>query len=115
MEKIFEYKLAEQNENGEPNAFSGKVKLKICSFVERNELMKKINFKVDQAEAKLADNLDAGSRLAEVVKDYLVEMKVKKGEKEFISLDEIDYDQDVGLFYAEVGLVLCKGIDLGKS
>jgi hypothetical protein len=115
MFKEFEYKLKEQDENGDAAPYKGKVKLKVLPFIERNELLKRVNFKLDQSNAELADNLDSTARLAEVVKENVISMEVKKGKKVFKDLEEIDYDKDVGIFYTGLGLVVCQGIDLGNE
>lgn len=106
----FEYEL-----HGELAPYKGKVKLKIVSFLERNEMMKRVNFKLDQSNVELSDNLDAASRMSEIVKENLVSLDVCKGKKKFNTLEELDLDCDVAGFYVEVGSVLLRGIDLGED
>lgn len=108
------YKLKEKLDGEVDNPYSGEVVLKLLPYVQRNELLRKVNFKIDQSKADLADNLDANARLAEVVKDNVVSLEVKKGNHVFKSLDELDYDCDAGHFYTEIGVVLCKGLDMGN-
>lgn len=109
MFKEFEYELSKDC------PYKGKVKVKILPFVQRNELVKKVNFKLDQSTAKLSDNIDASNRLADVVRENVLSMSVSRGKHDFKSLEELDYDVHAGEFYTEVGLVICRGIDLGKT
>ena len=111
--KEFEYTL-KKGDKDMPMPYKGKVKLKVVSFLERNEMMKKVNFKIDQTNVELSDNLDAASRMSEVVKDNILSLEVFKGKKKFETLEELDFDCDVAAFYVEVGTVLLRGIDLGK-
>lgn len=114
MHREVEYKLKEKNAEGKKATYSGTVKLKLLPFKERNKMMKQLNIKTDQAEAELNDNLDMLDRFADVVKENLLSMDVKKGKTVFKGLEDIDFDDSVAEFYGEVGSVVVSGINLGK-
>jgi hypothetical protein len=113
----FEYKLAEfLTDDVTPNPYSGKVKVKVLKFLERNKLLREVNFKLsNKGEADINANLESVDKLSEIVKDNLLSLDVKKGKKKFTSLDELEYDNDVTNFFTEIGLVLVRGVDLGNG
>lgn len=114
MHREIEYELKAKNADGKKAPYSGKVKLKLLPFKERNKLMKSLNIKADQANAALNDNLDMLDKLADITKENMIAMSVCKGDKNFETLDELDYDENVSEFYTEVGMVIVSGINLGK-
>ena len=114
--KEFDYKLAKKLEGGIDNPYKGEVKINILPYVERNALLKAMNFKIgSDGAADFQDNLEASLKLSSAVKENVKSLKVYKGKKLFTDFDELDYDQDVGLLYNELGLVLMRGVNLGNG
>jgi hypothetical protein len=110
----FTYKLKELV-NEEKNPFSGTVVLKLPKFTERNVLLREISFKRDQVnEADVTTNLEVLEKLVKIVQDHVLKVDVKKGEKQFLTLDELEYDFHFSLFVLDVGMVIVQGIDLGN-
>ncbi len=113
--KEFEYKLSKEV-LGQPSPYSGKVKIKVPKYVERNRMLREVNFKQNVGnEVDVNSNLESMDRLSEIVKEHVLKMEVKKGKTQFHSVEEIEYDMDANSFFTEVGMVIVRGIDLGNG
>ncbi len=113
--KEFEYEL-QKEVLGNPNPYSGKVKIKLPKYLERNKLLREINFKSSkEGEVGLSDNIGSLDKLYDVCNEYVLKLDVRKGKKPFHKLDELEYDEDFSSFVTEVGMTIVRGVNLGNA
>jgi hypothetical protein len=99
--------------------FEGIVKLKVPSYYERLELIKKVNFQSNE-KGEVENNkhyIDSLIKLAMLTKDFIKEVDVLRVEDGFkyVSFDDLSFDKDGSLLIEEIGHAVLNGISLGKN
>jgi len=89
--------------------FTGYVELQIPTYKERLTLVKEVGM-FDEKQAM--NNLD---KMFEIVESRVKEVKMKYGNEEFNSLDELSYYSEGSLIINECGKIILQGIPLGEK
>ena len=100
--------------------FEGHVKLALLKHIERLELLKDMQFKINEAGEVDNSSIDGAGyamRLYSLVKDRVKEVKLKhkSSGEEFDSLDDLEYYNEGMELITEMGSFLIGGLQLGKS
>ena len=113
----FVYNLSEQTESGQVNPYKGSAKLNLLGYIQRNEVLKKLNFTIDgEGKVVFQDEYETNKILSEIARENTLSLDITNEQgKHFSSFDELDFDANVGLLYTELGLKLVQGIQLGNG
>lgn len=107
-------KAADGSEVSSP--FSGLVKLRVPTYKERLEIIKKLNYKVGkdgELEAK-STQFDSATEIMDLVEKHVVSVELTLESDVITSLEDLGYYMEGSQLINELANVIIGGIKLGK-
>lgn len=98
------------------SGFTGHIKVKVPTYDDQCDAFEAINYELKDGELVMSKGISRRlKKIKEVVLNHTIECKVKFGEKEINSIDELVVYQEGKMLVNELGNMLLSGIKLGND
>lgn len=107
----------ETEEVEKESPFEGTIDIKIPKYSERLQYSKECNISVNDGEISHANHFDAATKLLEIAKKHIGQIKLKRIDDgfEFTSADQMEYDREASEVLSQIGAKILEGFKLGKN
>lgn len=96
------------------NGYSVVVELELLKYKDRLRLIKEMNFQVKPDGSIDGNPIDQMERLTESVRKQIKSIKIKTSEKEYTSLDELEYFVEYSEIINELIGIVMNGVKMGE-